>query len=82
MKAISMDEEGRAQINHDRCIGCGLCVAACPTQALELAVKAGDKRLEPPPDTPEQMHHLARKRGFENTDDSEVVFFGFDREAP
>jgi len=31
--------EGRVAVQPDRCKGCGLCVAACPTHSLELGKK-------------------------------------------
>jgi NAD-dependent dihydropyrimidine dehydrogenase PreA subunit len=37
--AISMDEENeRAVINHDRCMGCGACERTCDADALKLAL--------------------------------------------
>jgi 2-oxoglutarate ferredoxin oxidoreductase subunit delta len=31
--------EGRVEVQPDRCKGCGLCVAGCPTHSLELGKK-------------------------------------------
>jgi formate hydrogenlyase subunit 6/NADH:ubiquinone oxidoreductase subunit I len=41
-------KEGEAsyQIVDGRCIGCGLCVSACPTEAISLLPKPG---MTPPP---------------------------------
>ena len=37
--AISMDEENeRAVINHDRCMGCGACERKCDADALKLGL--------------------------------------------
>ena len=34
--AITADDKGIAEIDHGRCIGCGLCVKFCQGEALEL----------------------------------------------
>lgn len=35
--ALSMDEDqGRAVVDVDKCVGCGVCVVTCPTEALKL----------------------------------------------
>jgi Fe-S-cluster-containing dehydrogenase component len=36
MGAIKTNEDELVEINLDRCIGCGLCVAACPEEAIQL----------------------------------------------
>jgi Fe-S-cluster-containing hydrogenase component 2 len=45
MAAIKKGEDS-CQIIDGRCIGCGLCVSACPTEALSMVKKSG---MEPPP---------------------------------
>ena len=40
MDAISMTTDDVADINLDRCIGCGLCINTCAVEALTLVVEA------------------------------------------
>jgi len=49
-------------VNQDRCLGCGVCVPACPTQSITLAKKPAEVR---PPQTREDLHDLimAGKQG-------------------
>ena len=63
MGALTMDDEGRAVLNSDRCIGCGLCVTTCVGEALTLAAKGPDQQRIPPAGTAEQMMAMAQKRG-------------------
>jgi Fe-S-cluster-containing hydrogenase component 2 len=63
MQALSLNDEGLAQINADRCIGCGLCVTTCPSGAMKLVRKGEDQLRVPPTSNAEQMMHLAQKRG-------------------
>ena len=30
MNAITSDENGKATIDYDKCVGCGLCAGKCP----------------------------------------------------
>ena len=63
MNAISMDDEGLAQIDLDRCIGCGLCVTTCPTEALKLSPKSERDTCVPPQNTGETFFRMAEQRG-------------------
>jgi ferredoxin len=63
MDAIVMTEADTAEINPDRCIGCGLCVTTCPAEAIELLPKSETDWRTPPSNTAEQMMRMARKRG-------------------
>jgi Fe-S-cluster-containing hydrogenase component 2 len=47
MGAISLTEDQVAAVNLDKCIGCGLCVNACPEEALTLVSKPEEERREP-----------------------------------
>ena len=34
MNAIESDEQGRAKINYDKCVSCGMCLVNCPFGAI------------------------------------------------
>ena len=44
--AIAMDAAGAPGIAPERCVGCALCVRACPAQALEMTGGAGAVQVE------------------------------------
>ncbi len=62
MNALSMNDDGLAVVNEDRCIGCGLCVTSCPTEALKLVSKSEAEFRTPPASMAEQMMLMAQER--------------------
>ena len=66
MNAVSLNDEGLAEVNPDRCIGCGLCVTTCPSGAMKLSPKAENQLRVPPASTAEQMMRLLQTRGLLN----------------
>ncbi len=44
--AIHVTEGGIARVDPDKCIGCGLCVEACPRHVIELVPKASTVRVQ------------------------------------
>jgi Fe-S-cluster-containing hydrogenase component 2 len=57
--------ENIAQVDARRCAGCGLCILACPQDALHL-VRRSEEEILVPPQTEEEWRHLrAEARGID-----------------
>jgi electron transport complex protein RnfB len=63
MDAIKVGSNNVAEVNLDRCIGCGLCVSKCPNQAVSLTPKPPETRKEPPVKSRDMMTEMALERG-------------------
>jgi Fe-S-cluster-containing hydrogenase component 2 len=56
VNAVSVSQKKQpAVVDRDRCIGCGVCVPACPTQSINLVKKPAEVR---PPQTREDLHEI------------------------
>jgi ferredoxin len=55
--------EERAVVNRIRCIGCGLCVSTCPTDAVRLMKKPAEEQYLPPETGMETYIRIAQERG-------------------
>ena len=58
-----MGPDDVAVVDLDRCIGCGLCVTTCTTEALSLQPKAKEERRDPLPTARDFMTQTAQERG-------------------
>lgn len=56
-------EDGKAILDADRCIGCGLCVSTCPTDSLNLMRKPESEQAKVPKDFDQAVINLGRNRG-------------------
>jgi NAD-dependent dihydropyrimidine dehydrogenase PreA subunit len=62
---VNAIEEGddAYQIIREKCIGCGLCVSTCPTEAISLIRKQPDEIIAPPKDEMDWYEKRALVRG-------------------
>ncbi len=64
MDAI-VDEDGSYKVIAERCIGCGVCVPTCPTEAVKLHRKPESEHDKPPANLFEWNMTRAAERGIE-----------------
>lgn len=62
MDAIVIGATDMAEIDLDRCIGCGLCVNVCPEEAIHLELKPENERLMPPETGVHTFMEIAKRR--------------------
>jgi len=62
--AISMQEDGVAQVTHEKCLGCGVCEVVCSQGAMSLQ-KRDDLIFNPYQDDRELFMLVAEKKGLE-----------------
>ena len=62
MKAIEV-KDGTAEVDLERCIGCGLCVTGCSTGAARLELKPEEERIDPPDDFSTWEDERLKNRG-------------------
>ncbi len=55
-----MEDDGYSTVNLDRCIGCGVCVPTCPTDAIELKKK--ESNYVPPKDSETMYKKILMER--------------------
>lgn len=63
MEAIKLEANNPAQVDRDRCIGCGLFAATCHDEAVRLHRKPDSQRRVPPVTGREYLMQVASIRG-------------------
>lgn len=61
MDAIGVD--GIANVNTERCIGCGLCVAVCDFDSMKLQGKDESERWVPPATVVDTYMDILKEKG-------------------
>jgi Fe-S-cluster-containing hydrogenase component 2 len=62
MDAVAV-QDGLAEVDTERCIGCGLCVTVCEFDAMSLADKQAMERWEPPQTLVDTYMRIAKEKG-------------------
>jgi Fe-S-cluster-containing hydrogenase component 2 len=62
MEAISLDN-GKAVLDLNRCIGCGLCMTTCPAESLTLVRKPDEEQSVVPENIIDATIKLGQARG-------------------
>jgi Fe-S-cluster-containing hydrogenase component 2 len=63
MDAVKLNADEIATVDRDRCIGGGLCVTTCPSEAITLKAKPESERQTPPATGKDYFLQLAAQRG-------------------
>jgi electron transport complex protein RnfB len=63
VNAISESEDASYEVVRENCIGCGLCITACPTEAVKLVRKPEDQLVVPPLGEADWFKERGRRRG-------------------
>ena len=62
VNAVS-ETDGEYSVIKERCIGCGLCISTCPSEAVQLVRKRPEEIVPPPKNEAEWQDQRARLRG-------------------
>jgi electron transport complex protein RnfB len=63
VNAIAASEDASYQVIREKCIGCGLCVSACPTDAIKMLRKPTAQLVAPPLDEAAWFKERGSRRG-------------------
>jgi Na+-translocating ferredoxin:NAD+ oxidoreductase RNF subunit RnfB len=62
VNAIVETEDASYEVIREKCIGCALCVSACPTEAITMLRKPEEEVVTPPADEAEWFQQRGRER--------------------
>ncbi|OFW60836.1 MAG: 4Fe-4S ferredoxin [Candidatus Solincola sediminis] len=62
-----VEEDGEYQFIKEACIGCGLCVSSCPSEAIKLVRKEEAELVVPPLNEPDWFEKRGQVRGIDFT---------------
>jgi electron transport complex protein RnfB len=63
VNAISDADDGSYEVTPEKCIGCGLCISCCPTEAIQLVRRPEHDVDVPPLDEAAWFQERGRRRG-------------------